>query len=87
MIEETLNTPGTTGGAIIMWSDSEAGRFTAAVATSAFTQRLDADGSTSLGHWWTSGATDVIAKYMKVSIKNGERSASHTYNINVNLQH
>jgi hypothetical protein len=82
IIEEQENVPGLTGKAVLLWSGNNID-FTASVATSAFTDRTEADGSTSLGVWWDSGDIGVVSSFMKVQIYNGDVTDSHDYDISV----
>ena len=77
IIEEQENVPGLTGKAVLLWSGNNID-FTACVATSAFTDRTEADGSTSLGVWWDSGDIGVVSPFMKVQIYNGDVAETQT---------
>ena len=71
IIQEKAPTPGRVGKAVLLWSGNNTD-FTGTVAPSVFTGSTGADGSTSLGIWWTSGDTGVMSSFMKVQIYNSD---------------
>ena len=77
IIREAAPTPGRVGKAVLLWSGNNID-FTASAATSPFTTRTGADGSTSLGLWWDSGDVGVMSSFMKVQIYNGDKGGTQT---------
>lgn len=88
IIKEKDNDTGSSphGMAILEWSDND-DVFFSHVAESSFSKRFSADGTTSLGYWWSSGATDVLAKYLRVKVYNTSGVVSHTFDVDVNFMH
>ena len=86
IVKETLNSPSNTAKGVLLWSDN-ADVYVSTEAPTIFTERKQADGSASLGFWWSSNV-NVVAKYCKVEIYNNDGGgASHTYDIDCNLTH
>ena len=83
VVKETLLTPAATGKGQLQWSEDNSNWVSTETSTS-FQERFDADGSTSLGFFWTNINANVVSKYMRVRIQNNDGEA-HVYEIDCTL--
>ena len=85
VVKETLNTPAATGKGQLQWSEDNS-NWVSVDTTTNFQERYDADGSTSLGFFWTNINAEVVSKYMRFRVKNDDGGGSaHTYEVDVSL--